>query len=285
MGSRWSEYGGTRYTPTSSSAKKTSTTKKTTTTQAKNIWNNMTGGSKITSSGTSRPSRTMSTSSGSSSSARGSGGWSSSGSSGGSSIGNTIGNIAGVAAGAMGNTGMTSQGSGSWGGTNNGVNIGGTMGTSETAMKFNREMMELANAAAAAEAQKNRDWQKMMSDTVFQRAVADMKKAGINPILAAGTQAPMGSGSAASMHMASGMPEQYSYGQTTGSQWGVNSSYSYNNFAEAIKNLIGTLFNSPNGETKEAVTEMIDKGVKTAKEWPKVGVGLGKAFIEALKKK
>lgn len=45
--------------------------------------------------------------------------------------------------------------------------------SAEKAMQFN-----------AAEAQKNRDWQEMMSNTQYQRAMADMKKAGLNPILA-----------------------------------------------------------------------------------------------------
>ncbi len=61
----------------------------------------------------------------------------------------------------------------------------------ERQMEFNRE-----------EAQKNRDWQERMMNTAYQRAVGDMEKAGLKPVLAVtggGISTGSGGGSAASV--------------------------------------------------------------------------------------
>lgn len=54
----------------------------------------------------------------------------------------------------------------------------------EDSQKFNSDESAAQRAFEAAEAQKNRDWQTEMSNTAYQRSVADLKAAGLNPWLA-----------------------------------------------------------------------------------------------------
>lgn len=69
----------------------------------------------------------------------------------------------------------------------------------EMANENNIMLQQQANAAAMAESERNRAWQEEMSNTAHQREMADLKSAGLNPILAATGGATTGSGGVATI--------------------------------------------------------------------------------------
>lgn len=122
----------------------------------------------------------------------------------------------------------------------------------------------------SAEALKDREFQERMSSTSYQRAVEDMKKAGLNPILAyanGGASTPGGSGATitgASM----GMPSASALGVSTMSGNVPNSYYSRSDsqsqwyqLAEAVGSQMSTSYSSPKA--------LVDDLLKTYKSMEK----------------
>lgn len=120
----------------------------------------------------------------------------------------------------------------------------------QQAAAWNEEMFEKQMKFNAEQAQINRDWQERMENTKYQRAIKDMKSAGLNPVLAAtggGISVGSGGGGAASVSSPSMSAMQ---GQSaSGGLLGANdaSISGYTGQMEYYAGLMGLLGNAMNG--------------------------------------
>ena len=195
-----------------------------------------------------------------------------------------------------------------------------TSNTFGTAASLRAEAMAAEANASARDAWQNaadynsrqaaaqRAWEEYMSNTQYQRAVADMKAAGLNPILAAQngiSGASVGSGASASIGAADTFQAQtfadqnsashsegYSKEQSSGSSW----QYSESGLATGLKLLGQSLesamagLNSSNTVNvtldmlKEEGKKLPNKVVKTAKKAAKGAYSTAKNIVKGIMK-
>lgn len=149
---------------------------------------------------------------------------------------------------------------------------------------YNHIEQNAAMSYNSAEALANREWQERMSNTAYQRAVEDMRKAGLNPILAyanGGASTPGGSGATitgASM----GMPSSSALGVSTMNGNVPTSYYSkaesnsqWYQMAEAVGSQLSTSHSTPKALVDDLLKtyEQMKKTEATVPTTPKMGGG------------
>lgn len=132
-----------------------------------------------------------------------------------------------------------------------------------------------ARAYNRAEAQAQREWSEKMASTAYQRTMEDMKKAGLNPILAASRGATqVGSGSAASTNngnftpfTAASVPSAHSASAQTMYDYGNNTMQFLNNAMATINTAKQFGYNNMASGLTQSMFQVADSSSKSIAEY------------------
>lgn len=159
----------------------------------------------------------------------------------------------------------------------------------ELAHERQKELLNITQEYNSREAQKTRDWETEMANTIYSRSMKNMREAGLNPVLAAGmglSGASVGGGASASVgtpstYMGQSIAEQnsasHSQSESSGSSWNKSES-GLVTFLESmgtwVQGMIGALSSSHtlniafNGleDSVEEYDSSMDKAINKAKK-------------------
>ena len=148
----------------------------------------------------------------------------------------------------------------------------------EYANKVARSNWEDAANFNAEQARIQREWQTYMANTVYQRTIEDMQKAGINPVLAAnmglGTASVSGGGAASigapNSYMADTYADYLSSSESIGNSESHGSSWNEAGFATFLESMMGLaqgLLGNMNSSTQVSISlEGLGKAVKNLED-------------------